>query len=124
MKARYEDGLSIAKVQDYLANFGKDDILTISVGQLLYFKEIVLEAVHKITASGHYQELEQEIFAKSQDDEIVVAFLKFASTFECHKVEPSIRGPCGFGYDFYLNEGGFLQRAHFLFGTPSQFRIR
>lgn len=124
LKARYEEGLSISKLQDYLAGFGKDEILSMSADQLLDFKQIVLEAVHKITARGHYQEWEKEVFPKSTDQQILVAFIAFASCFECCKVEPSIRGPCGLGYDFYLSEGGFLHHAHFLFGTPSQFRGR
>jgi len=122
LKARYEDGLSIVRLQDYLAEFGKDDILPISADQLFDFKQIVLEAVNKITATGHYRELEEAVSSKSTNQEILVAFITFASCFECCKVELSIRGPCGLGYDFYLNEGGFLHCAHFLFGTPSQFR--
>jgi hypothetical protein len=124
LRARYEEGLSISKLQDYLAGFGKDEILSISADQLLYFKQIVIEAVHKITATGHYQELEGEIFLKSTDRQIVVALIEFASRFECCKTDPGIRGPCGLGYDFYLNEGGFLHNAPFLFGTPYQFRRR
>ncbi|UCE35957.1 MAG: hypothetical protein JSW00_10345 [Thermoplasmata archaeon] len=122
LKARYEEGLSIVRLQDYLADFGKDDILPISADQLFDFKKIVLEAVNKITASGHYQEWEEEVSSKSTNQEILAAFIAFASCFECCKIEPSIRGPCGLGYDFYLNEGGFVHHAHFLFGTPSQFR--
>jgi hypothetical protein len=122
LRARYEEGLSIVGLQDYLADFGRDDILPISADQLLEFKHIVLEAVHKITATGHYPELAGEVIAKSTDQQIVVAFITFASCFECCKVEPAIRGPCGLGYDFYLHEGGSCHRAHFLFGTPSQFR--
>jgi len=34
-----------------------------------------------------------------------------------------IRGPCALSYDFYLKGGGWLQNSHFLFGTPSQFKI-
>jgi len=122
LKARYEEGLSIIELQDYLAGFGEDDILSLSADQIINFKKIVLEAVHKITATGHYPELAQEVLSESTDQQIVVVFIGFALSFECSKVEPSIRGPCGLGYDFYLNEGGFAEGAHFLFGTPSQFR--
>lgn len=122
LKARYEEGLSISKLQDYVAGFGKDEILSIMADQLSGFRQIVLEAVHKITATGHYQGLEGEIFAKSTDKDILIAFIEFASCFECCKTQVPIRGPCGLGYDFYLNEGGFIHNSHFLFGTPSQFR--
>ena len=122
LQARYEEGLSIIELQDYVAGFGKDDILQISADQFINFKQIVLEAVHRITATGHYQELAKEVLSRSTEQQIVVVFIAFASRFECCKVEPSIRGPCGLGYDFYLNEGGFAEGAHFLFGTPSQFR--
>jgi hypothetical protein len=124
MKARYEDGLSISQLQDYLADFGKDEILSISADQILGFEQIILEAVGKITATGHYQEFEEKVCSRSADQEILAVFIEFSCYFECCKTEPSIRGPCGLGYDFYLNEGGFLQQAHFLFGTPSQFRGR
>lgn len=109
LKGRYEEGLLISKLQDYLANFGEDEILSISVNELLRFKQIVLEAVHKITATGHYHGLEEEIFAKSTDRDILIVFIDYASSFECCKTQIHIRGPCGLSYDFYLNEGGFLQ---------------
>ncbi|MEW6439288.1 MAG: hypothetical protein AB1508_19225 [Pseudomonadota bacterium] len=124
LRGRYEEGLSIARLQDHLAGFGQDKILPISADQLTDFKQIVIEAVAKITVSGHYQELKEGIFLTGSDGEIVAALIKFASCFECCKTDPGIRGPCGLGYDFYLNEGGFLHNARFLFGTPYQFRGR
>jgi hypothetical protein len=122
LRARYEEGLSIVKLQDYLAAFGRDEVLLISADQLSGFKQIILEAVNKIMATGHYRELEGVVFRKSTEKERLVVFMGFACCFECSKVSPSIRGPGGLGYDFYLNEGGFVHNAHFLFGTPHQFR--
>ena len=101
MKARYEDGLSISQLQDYLADFGKDEILSISADQILGFEQIILEAIGKITATGHYQEFEEKVRSRCADQEILAVFIEFASYFECCKTHPSIRGPCGLGYDFY-----------------------
>ena len=35
-----------------------------------------------------------------------------------------LRGPAALGLDFYHRGGGFRLDAHFLWGTPSQFRLR
>lgn len=122
LKLRYKENLSLSKLQDYLAQFGKDDILPISIDQLLLIQNIAMEAVQKIMATGYYKEFEAQALDSSSEKEILIAFIGFAQTFECCKVDPSIRGPCGLHYDFYLNGGGFYHNAHFLFGTASQFR--
>ncbi len=122
LKAQHEEGLSISKFQDYLASFGQDDILSINLDQILGFKQIVLEAVHKITSTEHYEQLKEQVGTKTTDQQIVIAFIEFASGFECCKTDPSVNGASGLNYDFYLNGGGFIQNARFLFGTPYQFR--
>jgi hypothetical protein len=122
LETRYREDLSLSKLQDYLAQFGKDDILPISADQLLFIKNIAMEAVQKIMATGYYKEFEAQGFCSSSDKELLIAFIGFAQNFECGKIDPSIRGPCGLHYDFYLNGGGFYHNAHFLFGTASQFR--
>jgi hypothetical protein len=70
----------------------------------------------------YYQELREEISFMGSDQERITVFIEFACLFECSRIEPRIRGPCGLHYDFYLNEGGFTLNAPFLFGTPSQYR--
>ena len=69
------DGLSICSPQDYLAEFGLDHILIISADQLLGFKQMVLETIHKIVATKYYQQLEEKIFAGQEHVEV---FIKFA----------------------------------------------
>jgi len=119
---RYKQGLSIYKVQDWIARLGQIDILNIAANQINRFKNIVLEAINKIKALGYYPEFDEKVKDKTTDKDIVLAFIEFAQVFECFKVEPSIKGESGLNYDFYINGGGYYQNAHFLFGTASQFR--
>ena len=122
LKAKHIEDLSISKLQDLVANFGEDEILAISSDQLYDFKKLIRDAVNKIMATGHYQEFREEVSLMSTEQERVVLFIEFSLCFECFKINPMIRGPCGLHYDFYLNEGGYLRNAPFLFGTPYQFR--
>lgn len=122
LKVKHEDGLSISKLQDHVANWGEDKILSISADQLSDFKYFVHDAISKIMATGYYQQLREVVSLKGSEGVRLIAFIEFAKDFECLKVNPRIRGPCGLNYDFYLNEGGYLYNAPFLFGTPSQFR--
>jgi hypothetical protein len=116
------EGLSISKFQDYVAGLNEHKILFISADQLLEFKAVVREAISKIMATKYYPDFGAEGFEKGTDQGLLIYFLDFVQYFECLKVEPSIRGPCGLGYDFYLRGGGYFKNAYFLFGTPSQFR--
>lgn len=122
LKLRHKEGLSIYKLQDYIAGLGWEDILTITANQLFRFKKIVIEAVNKIKASKYYPEFDKKVMDKITDKQIVCSFIEFAQDFECLKSESSIKGPCGLNYDFYINGGGYFHNAHFLFGTASQFR--
>lgn len=122
LKTQHQEGMSISKLQDHLAAFGQDDILSISLDQILGFKQIVLEAVHKITSTRQYGEFEEQVGTKTTDQQIIIALIEFSSHFECCKTEPGTSGAAGLNYDFYLNQGGFTQNARFLFGTPYQFR--
>lgn len=122
LKLRHEKGLSIYRLQDYIAGLGRDDILTINPNQLFRFKKIVIEAVNKIKASKYYPEFHKKVMDKITEKQIVSSFIEFGQYFECLKTEPSIEGPCGLNYDFYINGGGYFHNAHFLFGTASQFR--
>lgn len=119
VKLRHIEGLSLYELQDYLAGFGQKDILSISVGQLLGFKQVVMEAIQKIMSTGYYQEFEGD---KYVGRELLISFIEFAEDFESKKIQPCIRGPCILSYDFYISGGEYFQNAYFLFGTPSQFR--
>jgi hypothetical protein len=122
MKLKYIDGLSIYKLQDYLASFGKEEILSISADQLLGFKKVVMDAIHKIMTTKYYQEFEEKGLNESTDQGLLISFIEFAEGFDCTKVNPCIKGPCGLNYDFYITGGSYFKNAYFLFGTPSQFR--
>ena len=122
LSLRFIKGLSILKLQDYVASLNEHKILVISADQLLEFKAVVREAIPKIMATKYYPDFDAEGFEKGTDQGLLRYFLDFVQYFECLKVEPRIRGPCGLSYDFYIKGGGCFKNAYFLFGTPSQFR--
>lgn len=82
---------------------------------------MILESIEKILVSGNYSEIEKE-FSQPCFLERLKKFIGFVQDFECFATKPSIRGPCGLSYDFYLRGGGYFRNSHFLFGRPSQFR--
>ena len=120
-KARHIKGLSIYKLQEYLDTFNST-VLSIGSEHLFRFKDLLKNAVDKIMMSEYYQELTTKLRSEGTEQGLVKVFLKFIHTFECCKIEPSIRGPCALGYDYYIQGGGYHTNAYFLFGTPSQFR--
>jgi hypothetical protein len=122
LELKHIEGLSISKLQNYVANFGEDEILSITSDQLSDFKQLIHDAINKIMTTEHYLEVREKISLMGSEQERLITFLEFAQGFECLKIDPQIRGPCGLPYDFYLNEGGYLRNAPFLFGTPSQFK--
>jgi hypothetical protein len=123
LKLRYVDGHSIYDTLDNLAISGEDSLST-GAGQVIDFAVMVKEAIDKILARGYYHEFDEKIFQDSSLKEQIKNFIEFSEEFECVKVDSPIEGPCALGYDFYLSGGGYLRNAHFLFGTPSQFRYR
>lgn len=124
LEKKYTECLSIIQLQDYLAGFREGSILSISHGEFAWFRRLIIGAVNKIKGSKYYPLFEEETKNITADKDLLLRFIEFAKVFECLKFEPPIRGPCALGYDFYLNGGGYLRGAHFLFGTPSQFRIK
>jgi hypothetical protein len=122
LEVKHIEGLSISKLQDYVADFGEDEILSITSDQLSDFKQLIHDAINKIMTTEHYLEVREKISLMGSEQERLITFIEFAQGFECFKIDPQIRGPCGLPYDFYLTEGGYCHNAPFLFGTPSQFR--
>ncbi|UCC95016.1 MAG: hypothetical protein JSW40_09465 [Candidatus Omnitrophota bacterium] len=116
--------MSIYKVQEYMDAFCEGEILSTGSGQLAWLKQLFTRLIDKLIASGYYQLGEIKRFWEEKEQDLLKGFLHVAGSFECFKVEPCIRGPCAFNYDFYLNGGGYFRNAYFLFGTPSQFRKR
>lgn len=72
--------------------------------------------------AGYYSDAE-DIFQIVIPNERIKLFIEYADGFRSDKSEPSIRGPCALGYDFYIQGGSFFLNSHFLFGIASQFRI-
>jgi hypothetical protein len=117
----YGEDRSVKELLDYLAGFGKQEYLDLSASTFYAFRAFILTAIDKILAMGFYPAITAQLQTPAQGQRIRV-FLFFADDFCCSKTDPEIRGPCALGYDYYLEDGGYMRNAHFLFGTPSQFR--
>jgi hypothetical protein len=94
---------------------------SLSASTFYAFRAFILTCIDKMLARGFYKESAALLQIPSERQRIKV-FLVFAGDFICCKTDPLIRGPCALGYDYYMEDGGYLRNAHFLFGTPSQFR--
>jgi len=121
LKLAYVEGNSIKKLQDYLAGFHEHQYIDLSRSSFYGFKAFILKSIDKMLASGYHQEAEGKL-QEPHPNKRIRAFIEFAEEFISDKVNPSIRGPCALGYDFYIRSGGYLSNGYFLFGTPSQFR--
>lgn len=109
-------------MQDYLANFQGDEYIDLSGSSFYGFKAFILNTIDKMLLAGYYQDVERKL-QEPHPNKRIKTFIEFAEEFISDKVNPSIRGPCALGYDFYIQSGGYLLNGYFLFGTPSQFRI-
>jgi len=117
----YGEDNSVKGLLDYLAGFDSDKYIELSVSVFYAFRAFILTAIDKMLATGFYKEISAQLQTPSTRQRIRV-FLFFAEDFSCGKTDPEIRGPCALGYDYYMENGGYMRNAHFLFGTPSQFR--
>jgi len=117
----YGEDISVKGLLDYLAGFGLDEYIELSVGTFYAFRAFILTAIDKMMAMGFHKEIVAQLQTPSERQRIRI-FLFFAEDFSCCKTGSEIRGPCALGYDYYIQDGGYMRNAHFLFGTPAQFR--
>lgn len=117
----YGEDSSVKELLDYLAGFGTQEYIDLSASTFYAFRAFILTAIDKMLAMGFYQEVTAQLQTPSEGQRLRI-FLFFAEDFRCSKTDPEIRGPCALGYDYYMQDGGYMRNAHFLFGTPSQFR--
>lgn len=88
---------------------------------ILRFERLFEEAMDKIDKfSGSNYTIKEKLKGFEEEGRLRI-FIEYATEFICQKTNPSIHGPCGLSYDYYLSLGGFFRNAPFLFGTPSQF---
>jgi hypothetical protein len=121
LKKVYGEDSSVKEFLDYLAGFGTQEYIDLSASAFYAFRAFILTAIDKMLAMGFYKEITAQLQTSCEGQRIRV-FLFFAEGFICSKTDPEIRGPCALGYDYYMQDGGYMRNAHFLFGTPSQFR--
>jgi hypothetical protein len=132
LKAKHIQSLSLTLLQDYIADFpgtggGCDGYIEMSTSRIYSFCNLLEVTVTKLLISGYYQQLTnqlQKCRGGESEAEAIKISLQFITEFECRKVSVPIRGPCALSYDFYLEGGSYFRNSLFLFGTPSQFRIR
>jgi len=117
----YGEDRSVKVLLDYLAGNEAQEYVDLSASAFYAFRAFILTAIDKMLAMGFYKEIAAQMQTPSERQRIRV-FLFFAEDFSCCKTDPEIRGPCALGYDYYMEDGGYMRNAHFLFGTPSQFR--
>jgi hypothetical protein len=115
--------MSFSRLQAYLDKLfrGSDDYIDLSSHNLRSFKKLIDISITKMMICGYYPEAEQFLQQPVMTDRLK-AFLAFADNFCCYKTGPAIRGPCALSVDYYLHGGSYRLNAHFLFGTPSQWR--
>ncbi|MEW6419896.1 MAG: hypothetical protein AB1480_17570 [Nitrospirota bacterium] len=121
LKKVYVEDKSVKVLLDYLAGLDPEEYIDLSVSSFYAFRAFILTSINKIMAMGFYKESAASLQIPSEKQRIKI-FLVFAEDFTCCKTNPKIRGPCALGYDYYMEDGGYMRNAHFLFGTPSQFR--
>lgn len=122
LKRVYGEGSSVKGLLDYLASVDAAEYIELNVSVFYAFRRFILTCIDKLLAVGFYREASQRLFNIPSGKQRIKAFLVFAVDFICRRTEPLIRGPCALGYDYHMEDGGYLKNAHFLFGTPSQFR--
>ena len=115
---------NVIQVLDYLANLNNDKPFYTSASQIQRLKKFTIGAIDKIFSTRYYPDFEAIALNENKKGQAKY-FIEFAEGFECVKVSSfTIKGGCGLGHDFYLNGGGYLQNASFLFGVAHQFRHR
>ena len=117
----YGEDNSVKGLLDYLAGFDPNEYTDLSVSTFYAFRSFILTCIDKMLAMGFYGEIQTALQSPSEKHRIKV-FLAFAENFNYCKANQVIRGPCALGYDYYMEDGGYMRNAHFLFGTPSQYR--
>lgn len=121
LKLAYIDDNSVKELQDYLAGFHEHQYIDFSRSSFYAFRTFILKTIDKMLAAGYYQEAGRKL-QETHPNKRIRAFIAYADGFPSDKTNPSIRGPCALGYDFYIRGGGYFSNGYFLFGTPSQFR--
>jgi len=121
LKKVYGEDNPVKVLLDNLAGFDPEEYIDLSVSSFYAFRAFILTSINKMMAMGFYKESTASLQIPSEKQRIKI-FLVFAQDFTCCKTNPKIRGPCALGYDYYMEDGGYMRNAHFLFGAPSQFR--
>lgn len=119
-----KDKMSVHRLQQRVFDFTfkNGNGLELCAARTYEFKSLIDQAITKLLSSGFYPEFIPRFQTGSLWEKVRI-FLDISGEFYCHKVIPSIRGPCALGYDYYLSGGGYQRNHYFLFGTPSQFLI-
>jgi len=125
MKHYCIDLKTVHELQQYMFDFSckAKGHIELSIPRIYSFMKAIDEVITKLLTCGYYDEF-NKIFEKESVKDRIKIFLELSQDFYCYKEIPPIRGPCALAYDYYVSGGGYLRNHYFLFGTPSQFRLK
>lgn len=103
-------GHSIYEVLDYASSLGVEEPLELSISTLYLLKGVVEDAFDKVVMQGDY-EIEAE--------DALEGFIDICQGFHYKLKGRDLFGPLAISIDYYCR-----RVCHFLFGTPSQDRIK
>jgi hypothetical protein len=104
------EGHSLYEALEYASSLGVEEPLELSVSTLYVLKGVVEKAFDKVVMQGEY-DLEAE--------EALEGFIDACKGFHCRLKGGDLDGPLAISIDYYCRSGGY-----FLFGTPSQGRVK
>lgn len=119
LKKRHLEGKSINEALDFVAEMQDNGVICIHPATLYGFEKLFVKSTEKILTSGFLREFAVLILIP----DILPRLKRFLEALE-GRTDGRARDPCALGGEFYLEGGGYARNAHFLFGTPSQFRFR
>jgi len=111
----YVHDMSEKSALDIISQFCDEDILCISPITVYNFKYLVLKGMNNLCISGFPDEIKKIINTPDIFKRLRLFVLYLYSINH-------IRSPSDYGYNFYINQGGYKTNSPFLLGTPSQFR--
>ncbi len=125
MKHLCGDLMTLHQLQQYMFDFSckAGGYIELSIPRIYSFMRAIDEVIIKLLTCGYYDDF-NKVFEKDSIRDRIKIFLDISQDFCCYVEMPLIRGPCALSYDYYLQGGGYLRNHYFLFGTPSQFRLR
>ena len=107
------DKKSLPQINNIISNQYSPDYLFLTYHTIQVFMKYLLIAINTHSVVKNTNTFKEDTI-KNQ----IIAFIQNMDVYENNK----IRGPDGFAFDFYFQEGHYRKQAQFLFGIPWQYR--